>query len=540
VTTGQRVTYRLLLFVALGSMAAFAWWWLDGSHVPSNFAGRAHIVDYVLFALLTATFSHRAFMDVFSWLVALQIGKPVVTPPPPNGVRVAFITTFVPGAETVELLRETLTAIVAVDYPHDTWVLDEGDDPVVRELCAQVGVGHFSRSGTRRYNQVAGPFTRRTKGGNHNAWYHAHGDRYDVVAQIDTDFTPRRDFLTQTLGHFRDPDVGFVGTPQVYGNERDSLVARGASQQLYMFYGAIMRGLSARGMCTMIGANHVVRVEALRDVGYYAGHLTEDLITGMRLHARGWRSVYVGEPLAVGEAPATWRDFFNQQMRWAFGCVDILRRHSLHLVNRMERRQALLYLALQQHYFSGVAMATGVGLLLTYFIGGIFPADVALLPMLAWGVPVLLVRQLVMLWLQRFNADPEHQRGLLFAGRYLAGVSWPIYLLACIGVLRRRRLVFKVTPKGTRRSAGRTPIGMLAPHVVTGLVVLTAMVFGIVRGHTALPLLAWGALTVALMLSFAAILLWRPPGAPRRGIHRRRDVALAAQPGISLMQQHAP
>ena len=143
---------------------------------------------------------------------------------------------------------------------------------------------------------------------------------------------PSPNFLTKTLGYFSDPKVAFVGTPQVYGNTRRSFVARGAAQQLYSFYGPLMRGLGAVGACNMIGANHIVRVAALRDIGSYAGHLTEDLLTGMRLHSHGWTSRYVPTPLAVGEGPETWAAYFNQQTRWAFGCMDILRTHSLKLV----------------------------------------------------------------------------------------------------------------------------------------------------------------------------------------------------------------
>ncbi len=74
--------------------------------------------------------------------------------------------------------------------------------------------------------------------------------------------------LTRTLGHFRDPYVAFVGTPQIYGN-MGNLIARGAAQQTYMFYGPILRALSSWRMTLLIGANHIVRVAALREVGWY-------------------------------------------------------------------------------------------------------------------------------------------------------------------------------------------------------------------------------------------------------------------------------
>ena len=93
-------------------------------------------------------------------------------------------------------------------------------------------------------------------------------------------------------------------------------------------------------MANMIGANHVVRVAALNDIRFYAGHLTEDLLTGMRLHAQGWKSVYVPEPLAVGEGPETWKAYFTQQMRWAHGCMDILRWHTPTLAKKMSKTQA--------------------------------------------------------------------------------------------------------------------------------------------------------------------------------------------------------
>ena len=60
-------------------------------------------------------------------------------------------------------------------------------------------------------------------------------------------------------------------------------------------------------MTLLIGANHVIRVSALKSVNHYSAHITEDLITGMKLHSKGWKSVYLSEPLAIGEGPDTWK-----------------------------------------------------------------------------------------------------------------------------------------------------------------------------------------------------------------------------------------
>jgi cellulose synthase (UDP-forming) len=541
-TTSQRCTYTVLLVLAWASLLGFLAWWVQPSHLPRNFSGGWHVVDGILFAVLTLVFLHRMFMDAFAWVAAWGIRRARPVPSPVKGLRVAFITTFVPASEPLNLLHAALPAMRDADYPHDVWVLDEGGEPAVRELCESMGVRYFSRHGVARYNQVDGPFAARTKGGNHNAWYDAHADDYDIVAQIDTDFVPRADFLTKTLGHFTNPRVGWVGTPQVYGNVGRSFVARGAAQQLYMFYGAVMRGLAGRGSANMIGANHVVRVAALRGVGFYAGHLTEDLLTGMQLHSRGWKSRYVHEPLAVGEGPATWQAFFNQQMRWAFGCMDILSRHSVRLTRRMERGQRLLYIALQQHYFTGIAGAAGMALLCGYFLGGVGPADVSLVATLIAIAPLVVMRQAIALWLQRFSPSPSTDKGLHWAGRYLAVVTWPVYFLAAYGVARRRRLVFKVTPKGEDQEYLEPP-GIAYPHLVLGLVSAACLVVGVVTDRVAPGMLFWAALNTVLMLSFVVVVARKSvisaivAGQARRA-QLRFGLRSESQPGLALVTEN--
>jgi cellulose synthase (UDP-forming) len=64
-------------------------------------------------------------MDILAWLICSRLEGRQESPPPPRGLRVAFITTFVPGSEPLEMLRRTLASMVVADYPHDTWLLDE-------------------------------------------------------------------------------------------------------------------------------------------------------------------------------------------------------------------------------------------------------------------------------------------------------------------------------------------------------------------------------------------------------------------------------
>jgi hypothetical protein len=214
----------------------------------------------------------------------------------------------------------------------------------------------------------------------------------------------------------------------------------------------------------------------------------------------------VSEPLAIGEGPSTWQAYFNQQTRWAFGCMDILRWHTPRLVREMHRRQALLYIALQQHYFAGLAAGLGLLLLVGYFAFGYAPAHVGLIEMLLWVTPLVIARQLLAWWLQRFNPDPENDRGLHLSGRYTSVVTWPIYLLAAIGVLRQQRLVFKVTPKGDSQT-DVTPFSVIAPHAVIAATAGGCLVSALFTHRLSIPMLFWAACTCLLMLSFVTIVL---------------------------------
>ena len=78
-------------------------------------------------------------MAVLSWSVVSNI-KQVTAPKPKKGLKVAFVTTFVPASESVDLLHKCLPAMVKAHYGHDTWLLDEGNDPRAKVICEQYGV----------------------------------------------------------------------------------------------------------------------------------------------------------------------------------------------------------------------------------------------------------------------------------------------------------------------------------------------------------------------------------------------------------------
>ncbi|XP_057866685.2 probable cellulose synthase A catalytic subunit 2 [UDP-forming] isoform X2 [Cryptomeria japonica] len=63
-----------------------------------------------------------------------------------------------------------------------------------------------------------------------------------------------------------------------------------------------------------------------KELGWIYGSVTEDILTGFKMHSRGWRSIYCmpQRPAFKGSAPINLSDRLNQVLRWALGSVEIL------------------------------------------------------------------------------------------------------------------------------------------------------------------------------------------------------------------------
>jgi cellulose synthase (UDP-forming) len=460
----------------------------------------------------------QAFVALRTWVLTFFVARardPIPMTPLP-GLRVAVLTTIVPGKEPVELVMTTLRAMLRVrhDGPIDVWLLDEGDDPEVRRRCEEIGVRHFSRRGRPEWNQAEGPFRARTKHGNHNAWRAVHEAEYDVVAQMDPDHVPYPNFLVRTLGYFADPDTAFVVAPQVYANLNESFVARGAAELAYLFHGVIQRGGNGHGAPLLIGTNHLYRPEAFRQIGGYQDCIIEDHLTSMVVYTavnpvtgNRWRGVYTPDVLAVGEGPGTFSDFFSQQKRWAYGIWEIARRHSPRIFGRLpDRRQRLAFFALQSHYpTTALSWVSGVLLTVVYLVGGV---TVTRLPGMVWAALFLANIAVGMAFLQftrRFNLVEHERRSWGLTGMALELLTAPIYVAAAAAQLAGRPLVYVVTAKGA--AATGDTVRTFRAHLGWAAVAAVSMAAGVALQHDFLSLYLWAGCTLLICVAPVGMLL---------------------------------
>ncbi|GMN43512.1 hypothetical protein TIFTF001_012703 [Ficus carica] len=75
----------------------------------------------------------------------------------------------------------------------------------------------------------------------------------------------------------------------------------------------------------VISCGYEEKTEWGKEIGWIYGSVTEDILTGFKMHCRGWRSVYCMplRPAFKGSAPINLSDRLHQVLRWALGSVEI-------------------------------------------------------------------------------------------------------------------------------------------------------------------------------------------------------------------------
>ena len=453
---GQQVVLGLLLIIMIASGGGLLWLLTTQAHVIG-------IAAAVILAAMVGIEALRISISIPVALFATRARDPI--PLQPGSLpRVALLTTIVPGKEPLEMVRGTLLAMLAVRYDgiKDVWLLDEGNDPGVRVMCAELGVRHFSRNGVEEMNQTGKtltPYRAKTKSGNHNSWRFLHEDDYDLVGQSDPDHVPRPWFLERTVGYFNDPDIGFVVAPQIYGNSDENWIARGAAQAAYIFEAVVQRGANGLGAPILIGTNHLYRTACWRQIGGYQDALIEDHVTAMAVYAHTnpvtgnrWAGVYTPDILSVGEGPATFTDWFNQQQRWAFGMWKVVGAWSPRLLPKLRPKQTLSYLLLQPYYLiAAIQWLLSIGLTTAYMVTG---ANLGI-PLRWWGITwgASMTSGLVFFfWTCRFRLTAGQRRETGLTGMALTLMTLPIYAAAGVRWMTRRGLPYVITAKGDMQS----------------------------------------------------------------------------------------
>ncbi|WP_221794635.1 glycosyltransferase [Aquisediminimonas sediminicola] len=325
-------------------------------------------------------------------------------PTPPAGYEAdILITTW---NESVDILRNTLLAAKQVRLVKDIWLLDDGCRPEMEALARELGTRYIARSDRSH-----------AKAGNlNNALQYTEAE---FVAILDCDHAPSPEFLERTLGYFVDPKVGFVQTPQDFYNtgsfqHRGSARTKEAWHEQTLFYRVIQPGKDRWNAGFFCGSCAVMRKATLEDIGGVAtGTITEDMHTSLRIHKRGWSSVYHSEALAFGLSPATLDQYDTQRLRWGRGAMQVWLKEGILFRGNLTLAQRLAYFMSTITYFEGWQKAIVYFLPMAVILTGSMPIIWAGWPFigifLAWFTAGVIVNELFSrgyaktIWTEEYN-----------------------------------------------------------------------------------------------------------------------------------------
>jgi cellulose synthase (UDP-forming) len=454
-------------------------WWFRPSHVGQP----------LLFALLSLAFWYGIGRIVLGWVNYAAIDKPKHRAAV-AGQGVAIFTTSSPG-EPLAMFEKTLAACARVRYPHTTYLLDDTCDDRFREVSARHGAVWLEMVGVP--GAKAGKINRALA-----------TTQEELILVLDPDHIPFPEFLDRVLGHFEDAEVGFVQVSQAYYNQFRSFTAAGAAEQTYAFYGPGQMGLYGHGAAVAIGANCTFRRTALDSIGGHGIGLAEDLITAIRLHAAGWRSVYVPEVLSRGLVPEDLGSFYRQQLKWSRGVYEVVFSEMPKLFRDLRWRQRLSYLTIGTYYL--VAVTTPLFLFFPYLFlwTGVQPASMRFAEFLIASAPAAIVGVAMYALVQRWMCDPATERGMHWRGLVLKVACWPVYLVGTVLAVVRAEIPYiptaKVAVRGRFLWLAWPQLCVLALYAATIAHVIRARMLHVTEGSLELSSEAvWGMIMFATL-----------------------------------------
>lgn len=221
-----------------------------------------------------------------------------------------MVDVFIPVYnEPLDIVEETIAAAAKLDYDYKTvYVLDDGDRDALKTLTEKYGLNYIRR-----------PEHKNSKAGNLNyAFARTNGE---MILAIDADQVAKPELIKKIVGYFRIPRIAFVQTPQSFKLPKGDPWGNADK----VFYHAIQSSKDYDNSAISCGTGVMYRRKALESVnGFSEWNVVEDLHTSLRLHDKGWHSIYYPLPLTIGTAPQEVVSQIKQRWHWAVDSMRML------------------------------------------------------------------------------------------------------------------------------------------------------------------------------------------------------------------------
>ncbi len=228
--------------------------------------------------------------------------------------------------EPPEMVILTLDSLARLDYP-DFEVLVVDNNTVKDEVWKPVEA-HCATLGPRFRFFHLNPWPGFKAGALNFALQETAPDA-EIVGVVDSDYEVAPQWLKHFVPHFLDqPSVAVVQAPQAHHEWEHNAFRRMCNWEFDGFFRIGMHHRNERNAIIQHGTMTLVRREPLQRTGGWAEWcICEDAELGLRLMHEGLETRYIDEVVGRGLTPADLSAYKSQRYRWAFGAMQILKRH---------------------------------------------------------------------------------------------------------------------------------------------------------------------------------------------------------------------
>jgi exo-beta-1,3-glucanase (GH17 family)/GT2 family glycosyltransferase len=454
--------------------------------------------------------------------------------------------------EPPDMVRQTLDAVARLDYPNFECVvvINNTPDPAywrpVEEHCLALGARFKFINAEKLAGYKAGALRL--------ALTHTAPDA-EIIGIIDADYAVHPDWLKDVVPAFADPKVGLIQAPQDHRDESTPLHwAMNGEYAGFFDIGMVQR--NEENAIIVHGTMCLIRRSALDAAGGWSSDtICEDTDLGLTIIEQGWTTLYTRRRYGHGLLPDTFEAFKKQRHRWAYGGLQIIRKHwrrflpGVSLLTRDQKREfAVGWLNWLGAESVGVLVAIFnlVWVPVVAFMGVAIPDKVLTLPIMAAFVVSL--AHFVTLYRRRVEISPAKMAAAMVAAM---SMQWTVARAVAMGLVTEH-LPFVRTAKGgsSGGSARKKRLAFPAFYeaVMGGLLIVGAAIvfatnhervrevylFGDVLVVQSLPFLAAAALALVEETRLNSFAYWKDAQlrllAPVAALLPRRAAVVAVPP----------
>lgn len=310
---------------------------------------------------------------------------------------------------------------------------------------------------------------------------HIMDKRAEVVTIIDCDYIVTPDFLKETVGYFRNPEVGIVQAPQDYHNINPYNI--GLAYEYRSFFALVMHQAQRLNLVTFTGTMGLIRTDLMKKgLKWNEWCITEDTEAGVYINSIGFRGVYIDKSLGKGLMPLDYVSLIKQRQRWVYGNMQILDKNFLSVIRNqaLSIKQKFAFLAQLVTWFHFELIVASIYFLLsiTKLLGysGIYIAFTNELMLILLAISLISNFLYFMIGLrkeasvfERFRAFWAHY-GLL----YVMSSSWLLYFSG-------HQLGFNTTKK--KKTGNKIPFRQYSNEFIIIAILLVGLGLRVVFGN---------------------------------------------------------